>query len=71
MANLNGHTHAANFGRKVASCPGCASLSAGRPAKQGWQGSYYQGRALREQVAKMPHNCVERKCGPVCTFGDW
>jgi hypothetical protein len=57
------------FGRRVAGCPRCDELAAGAVPVR-WANSRRDddARRLREIRA---HDCVARRCGSVCTFGDW
>jgi hypothetical protein len=54
------------YGRKTPGCPRCDQLIAGA-APVVW--------SIRRDMPSMAeirgHNCKERGCGPVCTFGDW
>lgn len=66
------HTHDVVFGRKVDGCPRCQELTAGAaPVK--WSGDLYrrQEQEAERVRAIRTHNCKERGCGPVCTFGEW
>ena len=66
------------FGRKDPSCPRCQELLAGAKARS-WGhtcyrcGKTYVGHYCDPCRAKdiKAHNCVESKCGPVCTAFDW
>ena len=65
------HTHDVVFGRKVDGCPRCAELLAGA-ATIVWPGMVRRAEMAAEQSrAARTHNCTERGCGPVCTFGQW
>lgn len=67
MTKHNGQCSMA-FGRysPEGECPRCDELRAGAPPRK-WRESH-DARRVREIRA---HDCVESKCGPVCTFGDW
>lgn len=56
------------FGRLVAGCARCDELAAGAVPVR-WASAARDDRA--RVVAVRVHDCAARKCGPVCTFGDW
>jgi hypothetical protein len=54
------------FGRKIPGCPRCDELLAGAPPVK-WRRPLYDG-------GTQPHSrrdCIDYRCGPVCTAGDW
>ena len=56
------------FGRldTTGGCPRCAELLAGAPPVK-WRRHLYDG-------GTQPHSrqdCIDYRCGPVCTAGDW
>lgn len=62
------------FGRLDSNCTRCQELKAGSPPRSGWQGKYYAKKKQQEEQQLKEirkHNCVESKCGQICTFGDW
>ena len=64
------HTHSVVFGRKVAGCPRCAELAAGAAPVSGWGSATRQFQAVAIAAIRA-HDCRLRRCGPVCTFGDY
>ena len=68
------HNHQVIFGRKEADCPRCEELKNGAKPRDGWQKSYFVAKKRNEAArieAIRNHNCVESKCGTVCTAFDW
>lgn len=55
-------------------CTRCVELANGSKPRDGWQKAYYENKARQEAIqiaAIRAHNCKERNCGIVCTFGEW
>jgi hypothetical protein len=57
------------FGRKDPTCPRCQELLAGSAPRPRFGGRCLTMAAKPSRFE--PHDCRERGCGPVCTFGDW
>jgi len=59
------------FGRKDATCPRCQELLAGAaPIAQPWRATKKEAEYARILEIRN-HSCIESKCGPVCTHGEW
>lgn len=75
QGNLNGHTHAPNFGRRVADCPRCDELANGAPAKEAprWvtDARSRDADALALSRAIQLHDCAAAGCSYVCVRFDW
>lgn len=58
------------FSHKDMSCPRCIELANGAAPRAGWNDAKI---AREEQFSRelAAHDCKERKCNVVCTFGDW
>ena len=63
------------FGRKTPGCPRCDELLAGAPpVRQPGREAHAYLKALHERSFRQElatHDCKARRCGPVCTFGEW
>lgn len=69
-----GTTHKADCARVFKNydlnCLRCLELKNGSKPREGWGDFRKRQDAIRIASIKA-HNCNERSCGPVCTFGDW
>lgn len=58
------------FGRKTPGCPRCDELLAGAEPVQ-WSISRRRDDDAERVAAIRAHDCVQSRCGPVCTAFDW
>ncbi len=69
------------FGKRAPGCPRCLELAQGSPARTGWQGRYFEQKAMAAQVEDAWKRNIQAKglcfCGKprehaaVCTASEW
>lgn len=58
------------FGRKDMTCPRCIELANGaKPIV--WGGFKRKQNDAQRSKEIRAHDCINARCGSVCTFGDW